>query len=117
MSSVETDFGGIRAMVATTAERFGRLDILVNNAGTNIRRRPEEYRMEDWHTVLATNLTSTMIASQAAPPWLKKGGVGRVIKFGRTLAFTEGELYDEDGRLLAKATGTAVPTPFKTYQS
>ena len=44
-------------------------------------------------------------------------GVGRVLKWGRTLAFTEGELYDPEGRLLAKATGTAVPTPFKSYKS
>lgn len=41
-------------------------------------------------------------------------GVGRVIKWGRTLAFTEGELFDPEGRLLAKASGTAVPTPFKS---
>lgn len=43
-------------------------------------------------------------------------GVGRVAKWGRTIAFTEGELYDSEGRLLAKATGTAVPTPFKSYK-
>jgi uncharacterized protein (TIGR00369 family) len=43
-------------------------------------------------------------------------GVGRVVRWGRTLAFTEGELYDAEGRLLAKATGTAVPTPFKSYK-
>ena len=43
-------------------------------------------------------------------------GVGRVLKWGRTIAFTEGELYDDQGRLLAKATGTAVPTPFKNYK-
>ncbi|HEY2052020.1 MAG TPA: PaaI family thioesterase [Caulobacteraceae bacterium] len=43
-------------------------------------------------------------------------GVGRVVRWGKTLAFTEGELYDEQGRLLAKATGTAVPTPFKSYK-
>jgi uncharacterized protein (TIGR00369 family) len=43
-------------------------------------------------------------------------GVGRVVKWGRTLAFTEGELFDAEGRLLAKATGTAVPTLFKSYK-
>ncbi len=43
-------------------------------------------------------------------------GVGRVIKWGRTIAFTEGEIYDAEGRLLAKATGTAVPTPFANYK-
>lgn len=43
-------------------------------------------------------------------------GIGRVVKWGKTIAFTEGELYDAEGRLLAKATGTAVPTAFKTYK-
>jgi uncharacterized protein (TIGR00369 family) len=43
-------------------------------------------------------------------------GVGKVVRWGRTIAFTEGELYDSEGRLVAKATGTAVPTPFKNYK-
>ncbi|MDR3508865.1 MAG: PaaI family thioesterase [Caulobacteraceae bacterium] len=43
-------------------------------------------------------------------------GVGRVLKWGRTIAFTEGEIYDDQNRLLAKATGTAIPTPFKAYK-
>ena len=43
-------------------------------------------------------------------------GVGRVAKWGRTIAFTEGELFDADGRLVAKATGTAMPTPFSVYK-
>jgi uncharacterized protein (TIGR00369 family) len=43
-------------------------------------------------------------------------GVGRVIKWGRSVAFTEGELYDPEGRLLAKASGTAIPTPFTNYK-
>ncbi|MEO8813215.1 MAG: PaaI family thioesterase [Caulobacteraceae bacterium] len=43
-------------------------------------------------------------------------GVGTVVRWGKTIAFTEGELYDADDRLLAKATGTAVPTPFARYK-
>lgn len=43
-------------------------------------------------------------------------GIGRVAKWGRQIAFTEGELYDPEGRLLAKATGTALPTPFANYK-
>ena len=39
--------------------------------------------------------------------------VGRVLKWGRTIAFTEGELYDGERRLLVKASATAMPTPFK----
>ena len=43
-------------------------------------------------------------------------GIGRVVRWGKTIAFTEGELFDEKGRLLAKASGTAVPTPFANYK-
>jgi uncharacterized protein (TIGR00369 family) len=43
-------------------------------------------------------------------------GVGTVLRWGKTIAFTEAELFDAEGRLLAKATGTALPTPFKTYK-
>jgi uncharacterized protein (TIGR00369 family) len=43
-------------------------------------------------------------------------GIGRVVRWGKTIAFTEGELYDAQGRLVAKATGTAVPTPFQNYK-
>jgi uncharacterized protein (TIGR00369 family) len=43
-------------------------------------------------------------------------GIGRVVRWGKTIAFTEGELYDAEGRLVAKATGTAAPTLFKNYK-
>ena len=43
-------------------------------------------------------------------------GVGRVVKWGRTIAFTEGELSDADGKLIAKATGTAMPTPYAKFK-
>ncbi|HEY2177934.1 MAG TPA: PaaI family thioesterase [Caulobacteraceae bacterium] len=46
----------------------------------------------------------------------KLRGVGRVVRWGKTIAFTEGELYDEEGKILAKATGTALPTPFANYK-
>lgn len=36
---------------------------------------------------------------------------GRVVKAGRKVAFLEGELFDKEGRLLARATSTAIPTP------
>jgi uncharacterized protein (TIGR00369 family) len=43
-------------------------------------------------------------------------GVGKVVRWGSRVAFTEGELFDPDGRTLAKATGTAIPTPFTSYK-
>ena len=64
--------------------------------------------------VAPTAEMKTSFFRPAMPGVLK--GVGRVVRWGRTIAFTEGELYDAEGRLVAKATGTAVPTPFKNYK-
>lgn len=36
-------------------------------------------------------------------------GRGRVVKAGRAIVFLEGELFDEAGTLLARATSSAVP--------
>lgn len=38
-------------------------------------------------------------------------GKGRVVKSGRKVIFLEGELYSEDGKLMARATSTALVTP------
>ena len=64
--------------------------------------------------VAPTAEMKTTFYRPAMPGTLK--GIGRVAKWGRTIAFTEGELYGADGRLVAKATGTAVPTPFQSYK-
>jgi hypothetical protein len=49
------------------------------------------------------------------PP--ERWGVGKVARWGSRVAFTEGVLYDPEGRVLAKATGTAIPTPFQSYKT
>jgi uncharacterized protein (TIGR00369 family) len=64
--------------------------------------------------VAPTAEMKTTFFSPAMPGKLR--GIGKVAKWGRSIAFTEGELYDAEGRLVAKATGTAVPTPFVQYK-
>lgn len=64
--------------------------------------------------VVPTLEMKTSFLRPAMPGALR--GVGRVIKWGRTICFTEGELYDGEGRLLAKASGTAIPTPFARFK-
>jgi uncharacterized protein (TIGR00369 family) len=72
--------------------------------------------------MVASGMTAVAPTLEMKTSFLRPGmpgkirGVGRVVKWGRQVAFTEGELYDPDGRLLAKATGTAIPTPFGNYK-
>jgi NAD(P)-dependent dehydrogenase (short-subunit alcohol dehydrogenase family) len=60
------DPGDVERLVGTVVERMGRLDILVNNAGMTRKALLDEARIEDWDAVLRTNLTGTMLCSQAA---------------------------------------------------
>jgi len=73
-------------LVAETEVQFGRLDILVNNAGTAIRKMPEDYTEEEWHTVLDTNLTSAFLLSQAAYHAMKRAGGGKMINIGSMMS-------------------------------
>ena len=57
-----TDKAAVAAMVERTAREFGRIDILVNNAGTNIRKPPHELSLEEWDSIIKTNLTSAFYA-------------------------------------------------------
>ena len=72
--------------------------------------------------MVASGMTAVAPTLEMKTSFLRPGkpgelrGVGRVIRWGRTIAFTEGEIYDAEGRLLAKATGTAQPTPFTNYK-
>lgn len=36
---------------------------------------------------------------------------GRVVRWGRTVAFLEADLFDPQGRVVARASSTVVPTP------
>jgi 2-deoxy-D-gluconate 3-dehydrogenase len=102
-----------REMVARTVDRFGRLDILVNNAGTNIRKRPEEYSLDEYNTVLETNLTSAFLCSQAVYPHMVRAGGGKVINIGSMMsifgaAFTTPYAASKGGIVqMTKAMATA----------
>jgi 2-dehydro-3-deoxy-D-gluconate 5-dehydrogenase len=89
VAAVEVDVrreASCREMVQKTLDRFGRLDILVNNAGTNIRKQPQEYFLEEWHTVLETNLTSAFMCCQAAYPAMVRAGGGKIINIGSMMS-------------------------------
>ncbi len=60
-------------------ERFGPVHILVNNAGMNIRKNVPEFTLDEWNTVIATNLTSAFLMCRSFVPHMKGQGYGRIV--------------------------------------
>jgi len=78
------DPASVRRAVDEAAAQLGGLDILVNNAGIYRGGPIEEMTLEDVDAVLAVNVRSVMLASQAALAYLPEGG--RIISTGSNLA-------------------------------
>jgi 2-dehydro-3-deoxy-D-gluconate 5-dehydrogenase len=81
-----TDKAAVADMVERTVREFGRIDILVNNAGINIRKPPHALDIEEWDSVIRTNLTSAFLCSQAVYPAVKEAGGGKIINIGSMMS-------------------------------
>jgi NADP-dependent 3-hydroxy acid dehydrogenase YdfG len=71
-----TDQAQARRVVDDVVERFGQLDILVNCAGTASLDPVEEASVEDWQTMVHTNLLGLMYCCHAALPSLLAAAEG-----------------------------------------
>ena len=85
-----TDKAAVSAMIERVGTELGRIDILVNNAGTSIRKPTHLLELDEWHTVMDTNLTSAFLCSKAAYPALKASGRGKVINIGSMMSIFAG---------------------------
>ncbi len=65
---------------------FGSVNILINNAGINIRKFCVDYTLEEWNSVLTTNLTSVFLMCRAFVPHMQGRGYGRVINITSIMA-------------------------------
>ena len=80
-----TQQSAVEAMVATVADKFGRIDVLVNNAGINIRGPIDELSLEQFREVQQVNVEGIWIASRAVLPVMKQQKRGRIINLASTL--------------------------------
>jgi 2-deoxy-D-gluconate 3-dehydrogenase len=81
-----TDKAAVAAMVERVAKELGRIDILVNNAGINIRKPAHVLELEEWDSVIKTNLTSAFLCSKAVHPAMKAAGGGKIINIGSMMS-------------------------------
>jgi NAD(P)-dependent dehydrogenase (short-subunit alcohol dehydrogenase family) len=66
------------AMVAEAVGRWGALDVLHNNVGIESRHSLMETTEDEWDRVMAVDLKSMLLATQAAVPALERRGAGAV---------------------------------------
>lgn len=74
-----TDEPQVAALAAAVAARFGKVHILVNNAGINVRKRLVDFTLEEWRSVLDTNLTGAFLVCRDFLPLMKGHGYGRIL--------------------------------------
>ena len=58
---------------------YGGVQILINNAGINVRRLVHEFTLDEWNSVINTNLTSVFLLCRAFVPQMKGRGYGRIL--------------------------------------
>ena len=83
--TVEADVKRLESEVAT---RFGRAHILVNNAGINIRKPITDFTLEEWRSVIDTNLTGAFLICRAFVPRMKGQGYGRILNLTSIMSHT-----------------------------
>ncbi|MEO8559289.1 MAG: SDR family oxidoreductase, partial [Rhodospirillales bacterium] len=65
---------------------YGRIDILINNAGINVRKPPQDIALDEWNSVMETNLTSAYLCSRLVHPEMKKVRGGKIVNIGSMMS-------------------------------
>jgi 3-oxoacyl-[acyl-carrier protein] reductase len=80
----------VRRMVAEVESHFGSVDILVNNAGIARPQKLDEITDADWDEILAVNLKSVFLVTQAVVGGMRQRKWGRIINLSSVAAQTGG---------------------------
>jgi len=82
-----SDADAVSASVAAVVRRFGRLDVQVNNAGILDVHAVDDTPEDVWDRVLAVNVKSVFLMSQAVIPHLRTAGGGSIVNVASVHAF------------------------------
>jgi NAD(P)-dependent dehydrogenase (short-subunit alcohol dehydrogenase family) len=80
-----SDEHAVKALVAHTMERFGKIDVLVNNAALFAplaEQKVTEIEVETWDKVMAVNLRGPFLMVKHVVPHMITQGYGKIINIG-----------------------------------
>lgn len=77
----------VEQAVEQTCATFGCVDVLINCAGVFHLGPSEVGSLEDWQTIIDTNLTGTYLFCQAVGRHMLAAGRGKIVNFGSLLSF------------------------------
>ncbi len=89
------DRDAVEAVFAEAVRRMGAVDVLINNAGISIRHEFLDITTDEWHEVLATNLTGVFHVAQTAARHMMERGGGVILNTASTSG-THGYPYYAD---------------------
>ncbi len=70
---------GVQELVRAAADAFGGVDIFVGNAASGVLRPAIEQQLKGWDWTLNINARSILFGAQAAVPFMRERGWGRII--------------------------------------
>jgi 3-oxoacyl-[acyl-carrier protein] reductase len=76
----------VSRLVETVSRELGHVDVLVNNAGINPSKPLDQLTEDDWNQVIAINLSSAFLVSQAVLPGMREQRWGRIIMLSSVAA-------------------------------
>lgn len=82
-ASVKTE---LEAVLGAVVERFGGVDVLVNGAGINGPTPFLDIELEEWHSILDSQITATFLGCQVVGRHMVERGAGSIINISSASA-------------------------------
>ena len=90
------DADAMQAALDALPDGFGNIDLLLNNAGLALGTRPaQEASLDDWRTMIDTNITALVTLTRALLPNLiaRRGGIVNISSTAANYPYAGGNVY------------------------